>query len=912
MRALDGMAPRARTAWPSAGELSRVPAAQRDPVACVAPEGPAAGTQTCFHCGEALPAQPASASIDGSTRWFCCGGCAAAAQVIASGGLCAYYDKNSGPARPALGEQVIEGLREQWQALADPDFLRAFATELGGGQWRTLVAVEGIHCGACVWLIERHLLRIPGVRTAAVNYATRRVLLEWDDARVHLGELLEALARIGYQPSPNVRHASEARQRRDSRLALLRTLVAWLAMMQVMMLAWPGYSAKGLLNGAETAIFRWASLSITLPALLFSGWTFLHGSLRDLRMRRLGMDVPVVLGLWAAFLASAASVLRGSGPVYFDSVTMFLALVLSARLIESSLRQRSANAADELLEQLPAAVRRRDADGAWRTVAVVRLRAGDVVQVPSGSLVPVDGEVLEGAGHADEALLTGESEPVAKTAGCRVLAGSMNLDSPLVVRALAAGQGTRIAQMVDLLNGALAHKPRAAALADRAARYFTLGLLGVAALTALVWWQVDASRALPAVIAVLVVSCPCALSLAIPAALAASTARLSRAGVLVARGHALDALAHVDTWVFDKTGTLTLGQQHAVSVLPVEGWDEAGAMAIAEALEQGVQHPLALAITRHAQDLRQRAARSDVVAGGGSRGPQAVEPRRGSGTPRALAAPAAELRMVPGQGLVGCWQGRWYALGRSPPGSEDGAARQTQTSAAGERPAPAPAGVTRLQLRELSGDRKPGASPWEGGEPGRLIADIEIRECLRPGAREALRELGERASGLLLLSGDKPATVREWAAQVGVAEAEGALLPQDKLQRVRELQLRGRRVAMVGDGVNDAPTLGAADVSVSFANAAPIARAGADVVLGFDDMRALPLLVDVARRTQTVMRQNMVWALAYNAVFVPLAAAGRISPLWAALGMSASSLLVVLNSARLAWAHRAEASWTHR
>ncbi len=894
MRTLDGMAAAARTAGPPAGS---VPPLRADEAA--------AGAAACFHCGEPLPPQPASAGIEGSTRWFCCGGCAAAAQVIASGGLCAYYDKNSGPARPALGEQAIERLREQWQALADPDFLRAFATDLGGGLWRTLVAVEGIHCGACVWLIERHLLRIPGVRTAAVNYATRRVLLEWDDTRVHLGELLEALARIGYQPSPNVRHASETRQRRDSRLALLRTLVAWLAMMQVMMLAWPGYSAAGMLNGAETAIFRWASLSITLPALLFSGWSFLQGSLRDLRMRRLGMDVPVVLGLWAAFLASAVSVLRGSGPVYFDSVTMFLALVLSARLIESSLRQRSANAADELLEQLPAAVRRRESDGVWRTVAVVRLRAGDVVQVPSGSLVPVDGEVLEGAGHADEALLTGESEPVPKAAGSRVLAGSMNLDSPLVVRALAAGQGTRIAQMVDLLNGALAHKPRAAALADRAARYFTLGLLAVAGLTALVWWHVDAPRALPAVIAVLVVSCPCALSLAIPAALAASTARLSRAGVLVARGHALDALAHVDTWVFDKTGTLTLGQQHAVRVLPVEGWDEARAMTIAEALEQGVQHPLALAITRHAQDLRERALRTDVPEGDAVRTSRTVPLPGSAGAAPAPAAPAAGLRMVPGQGLVGCWQGRWYALGRPPPGAEPVPSPAPRTS-------PAPAGVTRLQLRELPADGEPASSPWEGGEPGRLIADIEVTERLRPGAREALAELGARAVGLALLSGDKPANVRDWAQQVGIAESEGALLPQDKLRRVRELQARGRRVAMVGDGVNDAPTLGAADVSVSFANAAPIARAGADVVLGFEDMRALPLLVDVARRTQRVMRQNMAWALAYNAVFVPLAAAGRISPLWAALGMSASSLLVVLNSARLAWARRTEAAWTHR
>ncbi len=836
---------------------------------------PEQGAGTCFHCGAGLPGQPASAAIDGGTRWFCCGGCAAAAQVIAAGGLCAYYDKNSGSASPALPAAAIERLREQWQALSDPEFLRAFATDLGGGAWRTMVAVQGIHCGACVWLIERHLLGIPGVRTAAVNYATRRVLLEWDDRRVHLGELLEALARIGYQPSPNVRHASEAEQRRASRLELLRTLVAWLAMMQVMMLAWPGYSAAAQLNAAETAIFRWASLSITFPALLFSGWSFLGGSLRDLRMRRLGMDIPVVLGLWGAFLASAASVLRGHGPVYFDSVSMFLALVLTARLIESRLRHRSANAADELLQQLPAAVRRRDADGAWQTVAITRLRAGDVVQVPSGSLVPVDGDVLEGQGHADEALLTGEARPVAKRAGDPVLAGSMVLDSPLIVRARAAGQGTRIAQMVELLNGALAHKPRAAALADRAAGWFTAALLGVAAATAAFWAHVDASRMLPAVIAVLVVSCPCALSLAIPAALAAATARLSRAGVLVARGHALDAVARVGTWVFDKTGTLTLGHGQEVEVHAADDASAAQASVVAAALEQGVQHPLARALLEHARAAGLRAPGADEVQ---------------------------DVRVVPGCGVLGCIAGQWYALGR---------ARQ----APGELcDADADRSAVRLHLLRLARPDAgaPPVSPWEGGAPGELLARIDVRERLRPGAREALAALAADGAALLLLSGDKPDSVQAWAQRVGIADAHAGLLPQAKLQRVRELQRDGRQVAMVGDGVNDAPTLGAAQVSVSFADAAPIARAGADVVLVCDDMRALTLLRGVARRTQQVMRQNLAWALLYNVVFVPLAAAGRISPLWAALGMSASSLLVVLNSARLAWRAPEEIAWTRR
>ena len=811
----------------------------------------AAAGRTCHHCGASLPQMPVRASIEGEALDFCCGGCAAAAQVIAEGGLCAYYDKRDATGLPALQDVEIARLREQWQALDDRDFLAAFATDLGGGIWRTLVAVEGIHCGACVWLIERHLLSIPGVRVAAVNYATRRVLLEWDDNRVHLGALLEALARIGYKPAPNVRHANEAQQRRASRLALLRTLVAWLAMMQVMMLAWPSYVDPQGLSAAERAIFHWASLSITLPTLLFSGWTFIAGSARDWRMRRLGMDVPVVLGLWGAFAASVASVVRGTGPVYFDSVTMFLALLLTARLVETGLRHRSTNAADSLLEQLPAAVRRRTAPDGWETVAITRVRAGDVVQVPSASLVPVDGTVLEGESHAGEALLTGESAPVRKTVGSRVLAGSMNVDSPLLVRAEAAGQGTRIAQMVALMNGALVHKPQAARLADVAARWFTVALLGVASATAVLWWWLDAARIVPAVIAVLVVSCPCALSLAVPAALAAATARLSRAGVLVARGHALDLVAAADAWMFDKTGTITTGQPEQVQVVWLQqGLTAAQAIAMAAALEQGVQHPLAQALTAQAREL-------------------------------GLALPeASKLQVLQGEGVQGEVNGQGLRFGK-PLLARDG----LDDAASGAIPADA-------TLLELSRD-------------GARLALIAVAERLRPGAREAVAWLEADGAHLELLSGDQIDRAQAWAQRVGISMARGGMLPEAKLARVQALQREGLRVAMVGDGVNDAPTLAAADVSVSFASAAPIARAGADVVLAFDDMRALPLLVRVSRQARRVMRQNLAWAVLYNLVCVPLAVAGSITPLWAAVGMSISSLLVVLNSARLAWFDKA-------
>ncbi|OYV31220.1 MAG: heavy metal translocating P-type ATPase [Thiomonas sp. 20-64-9] len=810
------------------------------------PKLPAEATG-CYHCSLPLGDAPVRMELDGQWRSFCCQGCAAAAEIIVQGGLCAYYDRRTAGegALAALPREEIDKLHQQWMALADPAFLSAYATSLGEGRWSTQIAVDGIHCGACVWLIEQRLRAIPGVLAATVNYSTRRVALQWDANTVQLAQVFQALAEVGYRPLPNARHQSELNHRRARRLAILRTLVAWLAMMQVMMFAWPGYLDAEGLNAAEQGIFQWGSLALTLPALLFSGWPFLMGALRDVRNRRLGMDVPVTLGLWSAFAASVWSVLHGQSHVYFDSVVMFLALLLTARLIEDGLRQRSLNAAEELMEQLPAAVRvRASGEEDWRSVAITQVRAGDEVELPSGSAAAVDGVVISGASLVDEALLNGESHAVPKQAGDAILAGSMNRQSPLIVRATQTGAGTRIAQMVELMQHALASKPRSAQLADIAAQWFTLGLLAVAALTVLLWWWLDPARIVPTLVAVLVVSCPCALSLAVPAALAASTAQLSRHGVLLARGHALDRAPQVDLWLFDKTGTLTTAEPVVSAVRLLDpSYSREQVLALARALEQGVQHPLARAFMASA-------AQGDAV--------ETVQ----------------DLRAVPHGGMQGVWQGQTLRLGHA---AFSGVA-QAQPPEVSDIP------LTRLGL----------------SLDGRALAVFDIAETLRPGAQEALQSLQAAGAEVAVLSGDAVRTVQAWAAWLGVARAEGGLSPEDKLERVRQWRAQGRVVAMVGDGVNDAPVLAAADLSVSFAGAAPIARAGADVILHHPDMRALPRLVATGRRTVGVMRQNLIWAVVYNLLAIPLAVAGFITPVWAAVGMSTSSLLVVLNAARLA------------
>lgn len=808
---------------------------------------PVSSEGACYHCSLPLGNAPVRMELDGQWRSFCCQGCAAAAEIIVQGGLCAYYDRRTAGegAMAALPPQEIKRLHQQWIALADPAFLAAYATPLGDDKWSTQIAVEGIHCGACVWLIEQRLRAIPGVLAATVNYSTRRVALQWDAHQVQLPQVFQALAEVGYRPLPNARHQSELSHRRARRLAILRTLVAWLAMMQVMMFAWPGYIDPDGMNTAEKSIFQWGSLALTLPALLFSGWPFLMGALRDLRNRRLGMDVPVTLGLWSAFTASVWSVAQGHSHVYFDSVVMFLALLLTARLIEDGLRQRSLNAAEELMEQLPAAVRvRSSAEDDWRSVAITQVRVGDEVELPSGSAAAVDGVVISGRSQVDEALLTGESRAVDKQVGDTVLAGSMNRQSPLVLRATQTSAGTRIAQMVELMQHALASKPRSAQIADVAAQWFTAGLLLVALLTVGLWWWLDPARIMPTLIAVLVVSCPCALSLAVPAALAASTAQLSRHGVLLARGHALDRAPRVDLWLFDKTGTLTTAEPVIAQVRVLDpAFSRAQVLALARALEQGVQHPLA------------RAFLADAPADGPIEQVQ-------------------DLRAVPHAGMQAQWQGGTLRLGHA------GFSGVAQAATASETDIP----VTRLGL----------------SLDGRALAVFDIAETLRPGAREALQALRRGGAEVAVLSGDNPRTVAAWAARLGLERAEGGLSPEDKLARVRQWRAQGRVVAMVGDGVNDAPVLAAADLSVSFAGAAPIARAGADVILHHPDMRALPRLVSTGRRTVAVMRQNLIWAVVYNLIAIPLAVAGFITPLWAAVGMSTSSLLVVLNAARLA------------
>ncbi|CAG0973112.1 H+-transporting ATPase [Burkholderiales bacterium] len=805
---------------------------------------PGSGTP-CWHCGDVVPARAHwHAEVAGADRAFCCAGCLAVARTIAGAGLDRYYVSRTGPLPPAPDAADAP---VAWNAAADAAGL---VRTLDGGRREASLLLDGLTCGACVWLVESWLAREPGVVEAGVNFATRRARVVWREGETTLDRLIAAIASIGYRAHPYDPARREALARTERRTLLVRTGIALLAMMQVMMFSVPGYLSGDGIAPEHQRLLDWASLVMTIPVVAWSARPFFAGAWRDLARRRLGMDVPVALGLGAAFAASAWSTLGAGGPVYYDSVTMFVALLLCARYVELAMRQRAGEAIERAARALPAAAERYLAwpDARVATVDAAALSAGDVVLVRAGATIPADGTIVDGSALVEEAMLTGESWPHARAAGDRVLAGAVTRDRPLVVRVTAAGDATELAAVLRMVDRAATARPRVARLADRAAAVFVSALLALAAATALAWLAIDASRVLPVTFALLVVSCPCALSLATPSALAIAAGAIGRRGVVFSRPDALEALARVTHVVFDKTGTLTEGRVRLVSMRAFGSVRRDDALAIAAALEARSEHPVARAI---------------VAAHAGN------------------APGAADLSPTPGAGVAGTVAGRHFRLGRI-----------DYVAEIAGRP---PAGLDEF-VRESG--RQAGVVAL-GDERG-FVAAFALGDDLRAGAREAVARLHALGVSTSVLSGDREAAAAAAADAAGIPDARGNLSPEAKRATIAALQRGGAVVAMVGDGINDAPSLAQAQVSVSLAGATPIAQWSSDVVVLAGGLERIADALMHSRRTMSVVRQNLGWATVYNAIAIPAAATGWVTPLVAAVGMSVSSLVVVANAARLA------------
>lgn len=746
----------------------------------------------------------------------------------------------------------------EWSAFSRPSLQ-------GAGCWESSVVIEGMHCAACSLTVEDALKKVPGVLSAQVGAASHRARIVWSAPDVVPSVWMQAVQTSGYRAVPANDLFANERRKLETRQALWRWLVAGLCMMQIMMYAYPAYIAlPGDLSAEMEQLLRWASWVLTLPVMLFSCGPFFRHALRDLTHARISMDLPIALGMAITFAVSTAGTFEPQGTfgreVYFDSLTMFVFFLLTGRWLELRLRDRTAGALEALMNRLPDSVERQLPDGHFARVAARRVQVGDVLRVHPGEAFTADGVLMVGVTRVDEALLTGESRPLARRVGDAVWSGSHNLSGTVQLRVERIGAATRFAQIVALMESASATKPQGALLADRIAKPFLIAVLLAAAGACAWWWGRDPGHALMVAVAVLVVTCPCALSLATPAAMLAAAGSLARGGVLVRRLQGLEALAKVDTLVFDKTGTLTRDAMVLDTVETRPGVSADQALAMAAALAQHSLHPVSRALlTAH----RLRIATSQVST--------LPTLSNSSWTCDAVTESA-------GEGVAGI--ARDASLTKA-----DASHTTLRLGSANFCTVPVRC-ISGLQvhLRDDQG--------W--------LATFVLHEDLRPQAAAVVGALGDLGIAVHMLSGDSPASVARVAAQAGISHARGACTPSDKLASLRQLQTQGHSVAMVGDGLNDGPVLAGANASFAFGQAAPLAQAKADFVILGDQLMAVVYTLQLARRTMIVVRQNLWWALLYNAACVPLAVMGLLPAWLAGLGMASSSLLVVLNAVRLA------------
>ncbi|HNT40374.1 MAG TPA: cation-translocating P-type ATPase [Rubrivivax sp.] len=716
--------------------------------------------------------------------------------------------------------------------------------------------LSGMYCAACAGTIEHALQAAGGAIEASVVAATQRATVRWDPARTRLSTLVGAVRAAGYEAVPDAAAPARALRRREHRQALWRFFVASFCAMQVMMFATPSYVASGdELSADLRQLLNWAAWFVSLPVMWFAAGPFFRAAWTQLRARRIGMDVPVALALAVTFVGSMGATFDPGGvfgtEVYFDSLTMFLAFLLGGRYLELRARHRAAEDLERTLARLPETVERRCGDGRWETVSVRRLQAGDEVRVALGQAFPADGVVLEGRTRVDEALLSGESEPQWRGAGDAVVAASVNVGAPVRVRVQRVGADTRFEAIVAMMREAMSQRPASARVADRWAAVFLWAVLGLAALGALAWSFIDPSRALWVAVAVLIVTCPCAFSLAAPAALVAAAGGLARRGVVFQRLEAIETLAAADAAFIDKTGTLTEDrlQLREVLLLPQArgetALDAASARVRAASLAQWSQHPLARTLVHAGDAGAAGAAAADGIAW------HDLDEQRGRG----LAGTDEDGRR---------WRlGAWDFVG-----------------GADEAPWP--------QVRV-----------WLSCQ-GQVRAGFVLEEQLREGAAEAMARLRAHGLRLTLLSGDERARAEAMAARLGLDAAIGQASPEDKLACVAAAQAGGATVLMVGDGVNDAPVMARADVSLAMGQGALVARTQADAVIVSSRPADLVRAREVATRTMAIVRQNMAWAALYNAACIPLALVGWLPPWAAGLGMATSSLFVILNALRAA------------
>lgn len=791
-----------------------------------------ATTDPCFHCALPIPQDcDFTVEVEGKSRPVCCPGCKAVAELIRDSGMGNYYAMRDAP-QPGAGKPP--DVPAAWQMFNSDDMLHAFAAINDTAAEATIYA-GGMYCSACSWLIETSLSRMSGVQSIQVNPITHRLRVLFSPARVGLGDILAALSSLGYQPQPLSPDDTARPELAEQRSAMKRLLVASLGMMQVMMFAVGLYA--GEFQGMDPDMQRFlrlVSFLVTTPVVLYAARPFFAGAWRGIAARMPGMDLPVSIAIGSAYVASVYATFTNGPAVWFDSVTMFVFFLTLGRYLEMRARHRAIDRSAALSQLMPNTATL--VVGNEQTVIPVsQLAAGDIVLIRAGESVPADGTIVEGKTCIDEALLSGEASPQSRSCGDDLAAGSVNLDGMIRMRVERTGSHTTLGAISRLSEQARFARPAFVKLADRVGSYMVVGLLVVASTVALYWYFVGPERAFVITLSVLIVTCPCALALATPAAFAAAGNRLSQLQLLVTNGDAIEALSHATHFVFDKTGTLTSGtpQVRAITIFDAD-YSEDRCLQLAAVLEQASSHPIA------------HAFRSDLPLPTVSN---------------------AEIHLS--QGVSGTIDGKRWRIGSPSFAFANNDANDDLST------------VVYLGTNE------------------KCIARFEIQDELRSDARDTLDALRDMGIRLSLASGDNEAAVTAVASALNIRDFYFGCTATDKLAIIKRHQAKNARVVMVGDGINDAPVLAGADTSIAPGHGALLAQTNADVIMLGDSLRPLTTAVALSRKTMRIVRQNLVWAIGYNAIALPLAAAGLVPPWLAAIGMSASSLIVVLNALRL-------------
>jgi len=803
---------------------------------------PAAQAAGCFHCGEIIPAGTnIRVAINGGEQRVCCYGCKAVAETINGLGLGKYYRYRSDlPPRPDLANHDGAPALDIYDR---PDIQDTFITRIDTNTREVALIIEGIVCPACAWLIETRLSSLTGIVNVSINYTSRKAAIRWNNAVLPLSSILGQIHALGYRASPFDPARLQKVKDRERKQYLLRIGLAGLLGMQVMMIAIALYAGDwtGIDENHKTFL-QWVSLLLTVPVIGYAAWPFYRNSWRAFRNKRIDMDVPLATGISVAFLASAAATFTGSGTVYYDSIVMLVFFLLTGRFLEFTAGNRAAAHIDNLAKIVPAMAVKTGADKDT-VVPVSELKQGDVILIRPGDTSPVDGRIEDGRTNVNESVITGEFMPVYKQTGDRVIAGSINTESPVRISVTAVGNNTCLSQICSLVERSLAEKPALTLLADRIAGWFLSAVLIIAGVTAIYWLHTDAGLWIPATVAVLIISCPCALSLATPTAFTVAANSLLTHGVAVMKTDALETLSSITHLAMDKTGTLTEGKLFISNMRVYTSLDGDEIMSLAGSLEYHSGHPVAHAFAEKVNE------------------------------PRSV----SRVENYPGEGITGIIDNKRYFIG---------------SPAFIRKHVP----IERDNVRLIDDSNRD--SVWFTNEKN-LLATFELGDKPRTDVAKMIRDLSQRGIKTLIISGDNESTVAEMARITGFDEYHARLTPEDKMSMIKKLQSQGARVAMVGDGVNDAPVMAAADVSIALDSGTDLSKVHADILLPGSGLDKLHDLFRLARKTKRIIRQNILWAIGYNIFAVPVAVAGLVAPWMAAIGMSLSSLLVVSNSLRL-------------